>query len=96
MNDKILIIDDEKEITELIESLLLKHLIGGNSNIYICYNKIDYFFSTISGEQISYEKIEYSDFLSQNSNSFTKENNVRIWSSDGKTIDNLVITEWIE
>ena len=67
-----------------------------NSNIYICYNKIDYFFSTISGEQISYEKIEYSDFLSQNSNSFTKENNVRIWSSDGKTIDNLVITEWIE
>lgn len=67
-----------------------------NSNIYICYDKIDFFFSTISGEQISYEQINYSDFLSQKSNSFTMENNVQIWSSDGNTIDNLVIIEWIE
>ncbi len=67
-----------------------------NSNIYICYDKIDFFFGTISGEQISYEQISYSDFLSQKSNSFTKENNVQIWSSDGNTIDNLVIIEWIE
>lgn len=62
----------------------------------LCTAKIDYFFSTISSEQISYEKIEYSDFLSQKSNSFTEENNVQIWSSDGKTIDNLLIIEWIE
>lgn len=87
----------EKSIHSSTDARTIMDLeITPNSNIYICYNKIDYFFSTISGEQISYEKIEYSDFLSQNSNSFTKENNVRIWSSDGKTIDNLVITEWIE
>lgn len=87
----------EKSIHSSTDTRTIMDLeITPNSNIYICYNKIDYFFSTISGEQISYEKIEYSDFLSQNSNSFTKENNVRIWSSDGKTIDNLVITEWIE
>lgn len=87
----------EKSIHSSTDTRTIMDLeITPNSNIYICYNKIDYFFSTISGEQISYEKIEYSDFLSQNGNSFTKENNVRIWSSDGKTIDNLVITEWIE
>lgn len=87
----------EKSIHSSTDTRTIMDLeITPNSNIYICYNKMDYFFSTISGEQISYEKIEYSDFLSQNSNSFTKENNVRIWSSDGKTIDNLVITEWIE
>lgn len=87
----------EKSIHSSTDTRTIMDLeITPNSNIYICYNKIDYFFSTISGEQISYKKIEYSDFLSQNSNSFTKENNVRIWSSDGKTIDNLVITEWIE
>lgn len=87
----------EKSIHSSTDTRTIMDLeITPNSNIYICYNKIDYFFSTISGEQISYEKIEYSDFLSQNSNSFTKGNNVRIWSSDGKTIDNLVITEWIE
>ena len=87
----------EKSIHSSTDTRTIMDLeITPNSNIYICYNKINYFFSTISGEQISYEKIEYSDFLSQNSNSFTKENNVRIWSSDGKTIDNLVITEWIE
>jgi len=87
----------EKSIHSSTDTRTIMDLeITPNSNIYICYNKIDYFFSTISGEQISYEKIEYSDFLSQNNNSFTKENNVRIWSSDGKTIDNLVITEWIE
>ena len=87
----------EKSIHSSTDTRTIMDLeITPNSNIYICYNKIDYFFSTISGEQISYGKIEYSDFLSQNSNSFTKENNVRIWSSDGKTIDNLVITEWIE
>ena len=87
----------EKNIHSSTDTRTIMDLeITPNSNIYICYNKINYFFSTISGEQISYEKIEYSDFLSQNSNSFTKENNVRIWSSDGKTIDNLVITEWIE
>lgn len=87
----------EKSIHSSTDTRTIMDLeITPNSNIYICYNKIDFFFSTISGEQISYEKIEYSDFLSQNSNSFTKENNVRIWSSDGKTIDNLVITEWIE
>lgn len=87
----------EKSIHSSTDTRTIMDLeITPNSNIYICYNKIDYFFSTISGEQISYEKIEYSDFLSQNTNSFTKENNVRIWSSDGKTIDNLVITEWIE
>lgn len=79
----------EKSIHSSTDTRTIMDLeITPNSNIYICYNKIDYFFSTISGEQISYEKIEYSDFLSQNSNSFTKENNVRIWSSDGKTIDN--------
>ena len=67
-----------------------------NSNIYICYDEIDYFFDAISSEQISYKQIEYADFVSQKSATFTRENNVRVWSSDGKTIDNLVIIEWIE
>lgn len=56
----------EKSIHSSTDTRTIMDLeITPNSNIYICYNKIDYFFSTISGEQISYEKIEYSDFLSQ-------------------------------
>lgn len=70
---------------------LVNFEITQNSNIYICYDKIDYFFSTISGEQISYEQIKCSDLETQKSNLFTKKNNVQIWSSDGRTIDNLVI-----
>lgn len=87
----------EKNIRNSSDARTLVDLeIVPNSNIYICYNKIDFFFSTISGEQISYEQIECSDFLSQKSNTFTKENNVQIWSSDGNTVDNLLIIEWIE
>ncbi len=77
------------------ERTLVDLEITPESNIFICYNKIDYFFNTISSEYVEYKQIEYSDFL-QESNVYTKENNVQIWSSDGKTIDNLVIIEWLE
>lgn len=87
----------EKNVHNSADTRALVDLeITPNSSIYICYDKIDFFFSTISGEQISYEQIGCSDFLSQKSNSFTKENNVQIWSSDGNTIDHLIIIEWIE
>lgn len=87
----------EKSVHNSADTRALVDLeITPSSNIYICYDKINFLFSTISGEQISYEQINYSDFLSQKSNSFTMENNVQIWSSDGNTIDNLVIIEWIE
>lgn len=87
----------EKSVHNSADTRALVDLeITPNSSIYICYDKIDFFFSTISGEQISYEQIGCSDFLSQKSNSFTKENNVQIWSSDGNTIDHLIIIEWIE
>ena len=87
----------EKSVQNATEMRTLVDLeITPNSNIYICYDEIDYFFDAISSEQISYKQIEYADFVSQKSATFTRENNVRVWSSDGKTIDNLVIIEWIE
>ena len=67
-----------------------------DSRIYICYVKIDYFFSTVSGEHQRYEQILYSDFISNESEVIKKGNNVSIWSSDGKKVDNLVVFEWLE
>ena len=57
-----------------------------NSNIYICYDEIDYFFDAISSEQISYKQIEYADFVSQKSATFTRENNVRYGVLMGKRL----------
>lgn len=70
--------------------------ITSDSRLYICYDKIYYFFSTISGEHQRYEQITYSDFISQKSEVFSKGHNVIIWSSDGKKVDNLVVIEWVE
>lgn len=67
-----------------------------NSNIYVRYNKITFFFRTISREQISYEQMEYADLLSKKSNLLTKGENVQIWSADGKTVDHLLIIESVE
>lgn len=66
------------------------------SDIYVCYDEIDYFFSAIAGEHKRYEQVTYDEFLAQRSKTFDKENNVLIWSSDKKQIDHLVITEWVE
>ncbi|MVB10239.1 VanZ like family protein [Caprobacter fermentans] len=70
---------------------LLDVKITPDSRIYICYVKIDYFFSTVSGEHQRYEQILYSDFISNESKVIKKGNNVSIWSSDGKKIDSLVV-----
>lgn len=67
-----------------------------NSNIYICYDKTEYFFSAVSGEYQRYDKIDYRNFIQQANLDFDKSNNVMIWSADGKKIDNLVIIEWVE
>lgn len=66
-----------------------------DSHVYICYHEIDYFFSSISREHQRYEQIAYADFITNKSDAY-KKNNVRIWSSDGETIDNLVVVEWVK
>ena len=64
--------------------------------IFICYDRMEYFFSAIIGEYQKYEKIDYNDFISQTKYKFDRNNNVRIWSDDEKNIKFIVITEWIE
>lgn len=87
----------EKSVDSAAEARLLVHLeITPNSAFYICHDKTDYLFNAISSEQISYEKIEYADFISQAGGTFTKENNVQIWSADGTTVEHLIIIEWNE
>jgi len=70
--------------------------ITSESRIYVCYDKIDYFFNTISGEHQRYEQISYSDFISNESGAFSKDNNIVIWSLDGKKVDSLIVIEWVE
>lgn len=70
--------------------------IASDSLIYLCYYKIDYFFGSVSGENLRYEQIDYSNFISHETKQFSKNNNVQIWSSNEKTIDFIIITEWIE
>ncbi len=67
-----------------------------NSEIFICYDKMEYFFSSITGEYQKYEKVDYDDFISLTNHEFNRNNNVRIWSDDEKSIKFIVITEWIE
>ena len=87
----------EKSIQSVSEQReLMEFEITTDSRLYVCYDKIDYFFSTISGEHQRYELITYSDFISQKSEVFSKGNNVIIWSSDGKKVDNLVVIEWVQ
>ncbi|CQR56581.1 VanZ family protein [Paenibacillus riograndensis] len=87
----------EKSIQSASEQReLMKFEVTAESRLYVCYDKIDYFFSTVSGEHQRYEQITYTDFASQKSEVFRKENNVIIWSSDGKKVDNLVVIEWIQ
>lgn len=64
--------------------------------IFICFDRMEYFFSAITGEYQKYEKIDYNDFISQTKYKFDRNNNVRIWSNDEKNIKFIVITEWIE
>jgi uncharacterized membrane protein YeaQ/YmgE (transglycosylase-associated protein family) len=64
--------------------------------IFICYDRMEYFFSAITGEYQKYEKIDYDDFISQTNYKFDRNNNVRIWSDDEKNIKFIVITEWVE
>lgn len=87
----------EKRVQNASEkSELMDVKLTPNSRIYICYDKIDYFFSTVSGEHQRYEQISYSDFISNESEAFKKDNNVIIWSSDRKKVDSLVIFKWVE
>lgn len=64
--------------------------------IFICYDRMEYFFSAITGEYQKYEKIDYNDFISQRNYKFDRNNNVRIWSDDEKNIKFIVITKWVE
>lgn len=64
--------------------------------IFICYDRMEYFFSAITGEYQQYERIDYNDFISQRNYKFDRNNNVRIWSDDENNIKFIVITEWIE
>lgn len=95
LKDSILTV--EKRIQTASEQRkLLDFEVTSGSRIYIRYEKIDYFFSTIVGEHHRYERITYSDFVSQRSEAFNPGANVIIWSSDGQTVDNLVVVEWVE
>lgn len=67
-----------------------------NSEIFICYDKMEYFFSAITGEYQKYEKVDYDDFISLTNHDFNRNNNVGIWSDDEKSIKFMVITEWID
>lgn len=74
----------------------LEFEITPDSRLYVRYDKIEYFFSTISGEYQRYEEIAYNDFISQKGKTFDKDNNIIIWSSDEKKVDYLVVIEWVE
>lgn len=78
------------------ERTLLEFEITPDTCIYSCYDKIYYFFSSISGEHKRYEQVSYDNFISQKSKTLSKDNNIIIWSSDKKQIDHLVIIEWVE
>lgn len=80
--------DDMREIGEF--------KITENSKIFICYDKMEFFFSAVTGEYLRYEKIDYDDFIAQTSYKFDRNNNVRIWSDNEKKIEYLVIIEWVE
>jgi len=67
-----------------------------NSRIYICYEKTDYFFTSISAEYYQYEQIEYSDFISYKTKTFDKGNSILIWSSDGSHADCVIIFKYVE
>ena len=67
-----------------------------NSKIFICYDRMEYLFSAITGEYQRYEKIDYTDFISQTNYQFDRNNNVRIWCNDEDKIEYIVIIEWIE
>lgn len=78
------------------ERTLLEFEITPDTCIYSCYDKIYYFFSSISGEHKRYEQVSYDSFISEKSKTLSKDNNIIIWSSDKKQIDHLVIIEWVE
>mgnify|MGYP001042805093 CR=1 FL=1 len=83
----------EKNVHSATETRELIDLeISPKSSIFICNNKTDYFFSTISGEYMKYKQITYSDFINEEGGLFAREkSNVQIWSSDGNTVDHLII-----
>lgn len=76
------------------EKTYAEFTLGKESRIYICYDKIKFFFSTISGEHQRYEQISYEEFDLQKEN--FDHSNVQIWSKDGRMIDYLVLIRWIE
>ncbi|WP_010277171.1 VanZ family protein [Paenibacillus senegalensis] len=96
MKDSRLIV--EKSVQSAAEPRqLIEFELTADSRIYICHHKIDYFFNSVSGEHQRYEQIAYSDFISQKAEPYSgSNNNVRIWSTDGETVDSLVVVEWVE
>lgn len=70
--------------------------ITADSRIYLCSSRTTFFFTSISGENEHYEQIATDDFISQKASMFNKENNVKIWSSNGEEIDCLLIIEYLE
>lgn len=83
----------EKNVHSATETRELIDLeISPKSSIFICNNKTDYFFSTISGEYMKYEQITYSDFINEEAGLFAREkSNVQIWNSAGNTVYHLII-----
>ncbi len=76
------------------EKTCAEFMLTKESRIYICYDKIKFFFSTISGEHQRYEQISYEEVDLQKEN--FDHSNVQIWSKDGRIIDYLVLIRWIE
>lgn len=83
-----------RSASEPRETLALE--VTADSDIYICYDEMAYFFSAVSGERLRYEKLAYEDFITQANALFGRDNNVLIWSADKSTIDHLVIIVWSE
>lgn len=65
-----------------------------NSQIFLCYETTEFFFDSIIKEEYRYESLDYQQFTAAQAQQFNNEkNNVKVWSSDDKTVDYLVIIQ---
>lgn len=87
----------EKSVHRADETRMLIELeLTPESGIYLCHDEIRYFFRAIVGERMIYEQLEYADLAEQGSYSVQQKPNVRVWSADGRTIDDIIIIDWGE
>ena len=85
----------EKSVHRATDARILVELsLTPESGIYLCRDEMEYFFSAIVGERMSYERMEYADFVEQGSDFAGKKLNVRVWSADGTTVDNLILIDY--